>query len=1080
MGSHRWEGHGEIKPVRVTPRGKRAIKIEGSGPSKQAIFQKVRLPACHYRLSAIVAGSYLRPNQWQQSAAIYISLEGQETIFQEIFSGNQDWKKISLTFEVKSSTKGHVYFFNYGGGALFVDQISLQNTKNCAGPKLKFTVAKKPIAKLNYQPPLKRADLALLGYCSHKTFSRRPVCKKLRGADLSKLQPVNVRASKSRHIADFSKSHPFDQDGWQLVDRSQGGKAARLQVGQYMVATPEKGLVSDWSGLNWLSFSVTNPSPKPQKLYVEIHDAQSTGYWSRVNYYTMAPPGTTRLQIPLQVFVGEKSVIQERRRLDLHHITKLVFSGQEATIPIDLFDIGLDPEPPFKNDFATLIKLDSGPPGSPLFTGFTALRPQHAYRPERGYGYSADANLARSEDRRHPDNLLRDWSSLTKGGLDFDLPNGRYHVWMMLEDPGYWEYYPNFEARQVKAEGKTVLDETMNADQFLKKFYRHANDEDLPGDDIWKRYIPPRYKPLTFRVNVTDGQLNLRFDSHDNPYALALSALIIYPEREKQRGQAFIKEVWQKLQQQYNREYRQIAPPASTKTDLPGNALDGALSIFSRSSSIDVHSYEAPLKGELTKRLDLALSRGETAALTLSLRANNTLQLENVQLDLPGLNATGFKVRNKITRLAQDGTVYWNAPRLLDPLQKALRNTITLPKGTVRRLWFDVKAPAKIKKDNIKGTLRLSFKGGQKITLPVRVAIHPWTLPAANVFNGYLGSAPNYPGNPWSKVAKKARTEMRASLDLLSSHSMNRISGGLGGPVFEGYESGRVKINFEKADQSMSLISRHTNGPVESYSGMSIQDLSVYRPDEGAAENHNKPYSRILGDVLRAIKKHGKQHNWPKISHVVGDEPDGDAIAQSIAAAKAFRATRTGAKTSIFTSITNRTGDTERLKFAGLIDLIYLNSHSETALRAIRAKGSDCALYNKRSRYERGIYLFKLKKLGCKGHMQFAFNSTHIDHWYDLDGREDDQVAVFTHPDGELRQALDLKRYRQAITDYRYVLKLEHSIAKSRNIAAKKSAQAWLTALLGKMKIGHERVPPFTPVQLDGVRAKAAALINQL
>src|SRR4029079_6146389 len=191
-------------------------------------------------------------------------------------------------------------------------------------------------------------------------------------------------------------------------------------------------------------------------------------------------------------------------------------------------NVRLEQEPPYRNDFPTLIKLDAGPATGNVMTGFYPLYPSTIYSSRRGYGLSPDAQIGRAEDRRHPDNLFRDWISFKKGGLDIDLPNGRYHVWMMLEDPGYWEYYPNFKKRTISVEDKTVI-ERQTGSEFLDKYFRHANDEDWPGDDTWDRYIGPRYLPHEFDVDVKDGQLNIRFDSDEDPFALPLSALIIYP-----------------------------------------------------------------------------------------------------------------------------------------------------------------------------------------------------------------------------------------------------------------------------------------------------------------------------------------------------------------------------------------------------------------------------------------------------------------------------------------------------------------------------------------------------------------------
>jgi hypothetical protein len=236
---------------------------------------------------------------------------------------------------------------------------------------------------------------------------------------------------------------------------------------------------------------------------------------------------------------------------------------------------------------------------------------------------------------------------------------------------------------------------------------------------------------------------------------------------------------------------------------------------------------------------------------------------------------------------------------------------------------------------------------------------------------------------------------------------------------------------------------------------------------------YGKPYEQVLGDVLAAMHRHGEQEGWLPILHVVGDEVGEDAIQNSIAVSKAFHAADPKSRTAIFTSIVDPAND-ERRGFAGAINRIYLNSHTEAALRDILDKGSECALYNQETRYRRGIYLYKMRGLGCVGNLKFAFYSPHVDHWYDLDGREADYLAVFAHPDGNLRLTVELIRYREAVDDYRYFLMLERVIAAAPDSKAKAAADRWLKGVLDKMEIGSDKPEPWTLDGLDTLRAEAA------
>jgi hypothetical protein len=214
---------------------------------------------------------------------------------------------------------------------------------------------------------------------------------------------------------------------------------------------------------------------------------------------------------------------------------------------------------------------------------------------------------------------------------------------------------------------------------------------------------------------------------------------------------------------------------------------------------------------------------------------------------------------------------------------------------------------------------------------------------------------------------------------------------------------------------------------------------------------YKRPYALVLDDVLTAIKGNGQLRGWPPLLHSIGDEPSGDDIDRVVAVGKLFKASASGARTAVFTSFRKETDPAA--KFAGVIDRIYLTDHSEDAIRFIRARGSECSLYNQNGRYRNGIYLYKTRSLGCRGSLRFAASSVHADPYYDLDGRESDFTAVFSHPDGRLRLNIGLIRLREALNDYRCLLKLEQTLSQPSENAATAPARQWLTKLTSDMKI---------------------------
>eukprot|EP00960_Hanusia_phi_P029626 748065-Hanusia_phi.AAC.4 len=164
-------------------------------------------------------------------------------------------------------------------------------------------------------------SLALCGFCnltsnmllgSSVEFDSSPVCKVCNELHWQG-QNASANQIEPKVISDFERGRDFPfypSSGWSILTEAaiQGNQSVRLKAGGYIASNAQ--LASDWSDYGYLSFSVRNPSPSPQPVYIEIRDIYSKDYWSRVNWYTSAPAGLGRVIMPLVVFVGEKSVQQ--------------------------------------------------------------------------------------------------------------------------------------------------------------------------------------------------------------------------------------------------------------------------------------------------------------------------------------------------------------------------------------------------------------------------------------------------------------------------------------------------------------------------------------------------------------------------------------------------------------------------------------------------------------------------------------------------------------------------------------------------------------------------------------------------
>ena len=321
----------------------------------------------------------------------------------------------------------------------------------------------------------------------------------------------------------------------------------------------------------------------------------------------------------------------------------------------------------------------------------------------------------------------------------------------------------------------------------------------------------------------------------------------------------------------------------------------------------------------------------------------------------------------------------------------------------------------------------------------------------------------------------RAIADLGPSLQLAQAYAMTSFSGGRGGPAVSGYGAGGPRIDFSRFDSVMGAAAGVFPFAPLSYGGLAPSGglgFEGYAVTDTLAR-YGKSYPVVLAEVLGAVRAHVADRGWAEPVYTVGDEPGESSIPQVLAFADAIRAA--GSRTSVFTSFTSPTEP--RAALAAHVDQVYLSHHSAASLQAILDQGHDCGTYNLGGRYARGLYQFVLRSLGCRaGFYQFAFNSSHGDMYYPLDGREDDLVAALpTATAGTLVPTLDSERFRESIDDYRYLLALEQALEAPLDAQAAAEARAWLDGTLEDLRIGHTELanPPLNDADLDALRAVA-------
>jgi hypothetical protein len=763
-------------------------------------------------------------------------------------------------------------------------------------------------------------------------------CSLVGAADTGSAPGQKAEGPPVRLITSFEDGNPFNGGTVVREHASDGDRALRIDRGFVDMAKPQ-----NWAGYDYLKADVFTDAKRPLQLYVEIRDSKTDGYWTRVNYTTVIPPGKSTLIIPTALYVGEKA--RPGRALLLDQITRLVLSigdRPEAPLYIDNLRLERDTET-LKVRFDGLRAFSAGPAGGAVMEGLTPLDPTMRYTKERGFGWK-NAQLWRAFDALQPDPLYRRFICVERGGLAVDVPNGKYHVFVNMDSPsGFWGEVQRYRKRSLILQGNAHED-TMNLESFKQRYFRNWNHEDVPSDDTFDKYQLPYFAEKQYEVEVRDGQLNIEFSGE--VWACAVSAIVIYPTDRAAEGKRFLDFVRERRRFHFNNTFKRVLHEPSGSVPAP-TAVERERSFvaFHRDVMDDVFHNDRPRPGERVAELLGSAFAGEYHALTVSLVPLRNLGKVTVTAsDLKGPGDTSIPssaveighVQHRLSRVTADGAVYTIAPRYIIPGAAA-----PVPEGIARTFWLTVKVPATVQPGTYQGTVRLEAEKGGRLELPLQFVVRKGTLDAVDLPAGPFSYTIDL---PWfeNEAADWNRNMAAKSLQKLRAYGFTTVTG-LPVVTFKGFKDGTPQLDFSQGDAQMKLLK--DNGftmPVVSY--CAFNGLHTYYKDEAAMKAAGfADYSEFIKAVFAPIQKHADEAGWLPVYWNIGDEPVGDDVLRSAANAEAYRKAFPKGP-PFFTAATSFHGDKRddpHFRLSRALHAVAWNLHDEAAVKLQHEAGSD-------------------------------------------------------------------------------------------------------------------------------------------
>lgn len=1061
-GGYIYEGSPELRVGKVARTGQRSALIYGVQGGKIRLYTPpITVEPGKYRFAFYLRGLDVGEHAWHLSEDINFADDKYMPMTKK---GTFGWTRVEVVREVKEKKEIQGRIGLWAPGRLWVDDAEIVKVPD------NTPITDTPVVGQEEKPieppgPLDSAAAVRCPECGYRNMPAWNKCYAC-GELLAARAQVTAAGPAVKLLCSFEegKTTPFApaEAGSAVAEQAHAtdGKWA-LRINKSYVSWD--GNIS-FEGYDYIKADVFNTNDDPAEIYFEVRDKQTTDYWTRVNYNTVVPQGASTLIIPTDLYVGEKS--RPGRPLDKANITRVVYAvGNGTKAPVYFDNIRLERDTSANVNVPGLQAFSFGPGTSPPMRGFTAVTPGTLYSVGRGYGLK-NAQIWRAFDVLQPDPLYENFICIEKGGFAVDLPDGKYHVFLNLDNPsGYWGEYQVYRQRSVKANGVEVVKDVMDLARFRQKYYRFWDSDDSVLDNTFDKYQRTIFQEKEFDVDVKGGQLYLEFNGQN--WANSVSALIVYPAAQAEAGRKFLDSVRERRRFAFDNYFKRVPPngqkdaqgaiPAfqPTKTEIQkGYAL------FSRDWMQDVVVNAVPRREEVTQKVSVFASAGEEEPIVFSLYPlRDRGQVKIAATDLVGpagrIPASAIRlgvVSHRLSRVTMEGTVYTISPRFIMP-----RNSAEIRKGVTTTFWLTLVAPKPVKAGTYQGKVTLTFADGKMDTVNVAARLFATPLDELDVPAGPWGCTIDL---PWYRedLGDYHQAMYRKCLAKMREYGCTSFSG-IPTLRIRGWKEGKPDIDFTQADQEMAdAKAAGFKMIVVNYNG-GIGGFNNYFKDDGAmrAAGFNN-YVEYLKAVLGAVDAHAQAAGWLPVGYNLCDEPIGDAIARAAENAKAWRE---AAPATLFTtgatSIESPTPDNPHLPLVKALKIANLNGHDEGAIKAIHDAGSDWAFYNGGNRWTFGTYMYKCaKQYGMKFRLSWHWNASAGDPFYALDCREDDYSWCVANPNGDLIPSLTFEReIREGIDDYRYMETLARLVKAHPGSPAAAAGQKLLDDKLASFHLGE-------------------------
>ena len=728
--------------------------------------------------------------------------------------------------------------------------------------------------------------------------------------------------------------------------------------------------------------------------------------------------------------------VYDRRGPAAHHRESAVWLASFLLLCITL---------PKATETEQMWRFDMGPAEGPVWPGFTRVTESALYSDEQGYGWAqrpANSVFARTGDGKpKPDALCADWVGSGRftggesprydlgGSIEFclDLPNGEYAVWLVTGD------YDGGGVLSDRALGKVICPYTISAEgqekvkvEFGREeavgnwYYRHLNDEFRAAQDIWGKYVRPRFQEHSFLVGVTDGQLNLVFSN------MPVNALVVYPQPAAARAQELLAELAEQRRAAF--PFRRRMPPDIGRDPLFVSAEERQRGyiLWLPHYCDDIYPEQPPPRTKVGGCITLAAAQGEREPAVFAiypLRELHDCRVQATDLHGPGGATIGGEHIDvcllRYYEMIRGHTYYEVVPWFL-----LHRPSMDMETGVNRAYWLTISVPEQARPGLYRGEVIFTPAKAPPVRLAVRLQVWPFALRPLTGRHYYLQY--HYFTYPPARDEQAVRRRYESMADHgfdVEVMELCRWEGRI-----EISEDGAVTVDLSDHDRRLrewrekygwepTIVVSMETGLRQVYErlGESMPDMRRTRAPISFSKRFDELYAGVVSGVVKEIKP---RDWWPEVLFLPVTNEGGGSRACAEATKHIYAlANQAGAATySVFTQLLASEA-CPQVHVPGLTDGFCTERTIESVRRLQKHTSRLWGYYIGEDRFERGFFYWKL---GLECSVVEGGMVLYGDPYDEFDGDHRTWAHVWPSPEG-LVPTVWWERAGEGVDDCRYL-----------------------------------------------------------